>query len=263
LSDEGVLLTVAYDGGPFSGWAPQKNAVTVAGTLLEAIQKLRPGVTEVRGSSRTDAGVHARGQRAAFDAPAGIPTRGWALGLSSHLPPTVSIRAASRVEAGYDPRHHGLGKRYIYSLHRDLLRDPFLEGRAWRVAAPLDLAAMREAAAALIGTHDFCAYRSSADERVDTVRTLRRVSIDEDPGDPRLLRVVVEGDRFMYNMIRIITGTLVDVGAGRLPRGVFAQALASKRREDLGQTAPPQGLLLDEIFLDREGDDRWPPPPGG
>jgi tRNA pseudouridine38-40 synthase len=259
VSDEGVLLTVAYDGGSYAGWAPQKNATTVAGVLLNAVRALRPGVRELRGVSRTDAGVHARGQRVAFDAPAGIPTRGWALGLTSHLPPTIAVRAAARVPAGYDPRGHTRGKRYIYTILLDLLRDPFLESHAWRVVAPLDLGRMQVAAASLLGTHDFRAYRSSGDERTDTVRTLRRVEVLPDLADRRLFRVVVEGDRFLYNMVRILTGTLVDVGAGRLDPEAPARALLTGERGALGQTAPPQGLTLDEVFLTDEGDDRWPP----
>lgn len=259
MSNDGVLLTVAYDGAPYAGWAPQKNATTVAGVLLEAVRKLRPSVSELRGCSRTDSGVHARGQRVAFDAPEGIPARGWALGLTSHLPMTIAVRTASKVPAGFEPRRHVFGKRYIYSIQRDLLRDPFLEGRAWRIAAPLDLSLMRTAAAALLGTHDFRAYRAAADERTDTVRTMRRVDVIEEPSDPRIVRLVVEGDRFLYNMVRILAGTFVDIGAGRLPTDTFAVALASGRREDLGQTAPPFGLMLDEIFLDEEGEERWPP----
>lgn len=256
--DEGILLTVAYDGGAFAGWAPQKNAVTVAGVLLEAIRQLRPEVREVRGASRTDAGVHARGQRASFDAPAGIPPRGWALGLTRHLPDTVAVRAASRVAVGYNPRHHGGGKRYLYQLHLDPLRDPFLDPTSWRQHTPLDVDRMRAATPGLLGTHDFRAYRASADERIDTVRTVRRAELLTDPQDPRRLTFAIEGDRFLYNMVRIITGTLVDVGKGTLPPEVFARALASGRREDLGQTAPPHGLLLDEVFLDTDGDERWP-----
>src|SRR5262245_52676739 len=112
----GVLLTVAYDGQPFSGWAPQRNAPTVAGELLAAIQTMQPDVREVRGASRTDAGVHARGQRAAFDAEGAIPPRGWVLGLCSRLPASIAVRSASLVPAGYDPRRHGRGKRYVYTL---------------------------------------------------------------------------------------------------------------------------------------------------
>ncbi|MCS6900772.1 MAG: tRNA pseudouridine(38-40) synthase TruA [Myxococcales bacterium] len=259
MTAAGVLLTVAYDGGAYAGWAPQKHAVTVAGTLLEAIRRMAPAVDEVRGVSRTDAGVHARGQRVAFDAPENIPLRGWVLGLTRNLPPDISVRAAARVETGFDPRFHSIGKRYIYTVLCDPLRDPFLEGYAWRLPEPLDLEPMRRAAATLLGTHDFRAFRAAADERTDTTRTLRRVEVLRDSADPRLLRVIVEGDRFLYHMVRILAGTLVDIGAGRREPEVCAGALASGERALLGQTAPARGLLLDEVFLDREGTERWPP----
>lgn len=258
MNEEGILLTVAYDGGAYAGWALQKNAATVAGTLLSAIQILRPSVKEIRGASRTDAGVHAQGQPVAFDAPPGIPPRGWALGLTSHLPATIAIRTASQVEVGYNPRFHSRGKRYIYTLLQDLLRDPFLDRYAWRVVAELDLERMRQAASYLLGTHDFRAYRASADERSNTVRTLTRVDIEEDTDDPRVLRVIVEGDRFLYNMVRILVGTLVDIGAGRRAVSTTASALLSGQRSELGQTAPAHGLSLDEVFLEGEITEGWP-----
>jgi tRNA pseudouridine38-40 synthase len=255
---EGVLLTVAYDGTPFSGWAPQTNARTIAGELLAAVRALRPEVREVRGASRTDAGVHAMGQRAAFDVDAPIPPRGWVLGLGSHLPVEIAVRAASRVAPGFTPRFRSTGKRYIYTLLLDPARDPFWDRRALRVPQPLDLEAMAAEAATAIGCHDFRAFRASADERRETVRTIRSFALRRDPTDARLVRLVVEGDRFLYNMVRILSGSLVDVGLGRLRPGAFARALASGERSDLGPTAPAHGLLLDEVFLDTTGDDLWP-----
>ncbi|RYE91939.1 MAG: tRNA pseudouridine(38-40) synthase TruA [Myxococcales bacterium] len=257
---QGVLLTIAYDGGPFHGWAIQRNAVSVGGVLLAAIHKIRPGVRELFGASRTDAGVHARCQKVSFDAAPGVNPRGWALGLNSFLPPTIAVRAASHVPAGYDTRFHGRGKRYVYTVLADRLRDPLHEGHSWRVPARLDPVRMQEAARHLLGTHDFRAFRAAADMRTDTTRTLRRVELHIDPLDPRLMRLIVEGDRFMYNMVRIIAGTLVDVGAGRRSTDATAEALRTGDRERLGQTAPAAGLLLDEVMLDTEGDDLWPPP---
>ncbi len=259
----GVLLTVAYEGSAFHGWAPQRGVETASGALLRAIQQLCPGVTEVRGSSRTDAGVHAIGQRAAFDGSGGIPPRGWALGLARHLPPALAVRRAARVDAGFQPRFHNRGKRYVYTFVLDPVRDPFWRGRAWRLEPGLDLGAMRAAAELLRGEHDFAAFRASLDGRERTVCTLAHVAIEEAPpgGDARVVRLVVEGDRFLYNMVRIIAGTLADVGRGRRPPEAVARAFASGRREELGPTAPPHGLLLDEVFLLTEGHDPWPPLP--
>ncbi|MFO0660020.1 MAG: tRNA pseudouridine synthase A, partial [Polyangiaceae bacterium] len=121
---EGVLLRVAYLGTSFSGWAPQPGQSTVAGTLLDAVRAMRPEVTEVRGSSRTDAGVHARGQVVAFDCDRRIPSKGWVLGLGTHLPDSISVRSAGRIRAGFIPRFHATGKRYEYTLLEDVRRDP-------------------------------------------------------------------------------------------------------------------------------------------
>jgi tRNA pseudouridine38-40 synthase len=257
----GVLLTVAYDGGPFAGFATQPNQRTVAGELLGAIRAVDPAVREIRGASRTDAGVHAHGQRVAFDTAATIPSRGWALAIGRHLPAEIAVRRAAMVAEGFTPRFENRGKRYRYLILRDPVRDPFLEGRAWRAPGmfgeePLALA-QREAALA-VGTHDFAAFRSSADEREKTTRTVRRLEVSVDPGDARVVRVDVEGDAFLHNMVRILVGTLVDVARGHKAPGAIARALVSKERKEAGITAPSEGLYLMEVLLDDEGEDGWP-----
>jgi len=253
-----ILLTVAYDGTHFSGWAPQINSHTVTDELLGAIQRLRPAVRVIRGASRTDAGVHARGQRVAFDDDGVIPPKGWVLGLARHLPNTIAIRRAERRAAGFVPRFACRAKRYVYTLLADQLRDPFWEHRAYRHSHCLDPALLQAEAASVVGTHDFRAFRSSGDVRVDTVRTLSRVTIEPDGHDARVLRVIVEGNGFLYNMVRILVGTLLDVGRGHLAPGAMARAIVSGNRNDLGRTAPARGLLLDEIFFAEDGEEPWP-----
>lgn len=219
------------------------------GALTEAVRSLDPNVSTLRGASRTDAGVHARGQAVSFDPSRAIPCKGWVLGVNSALPPDLAIRHARQVEPGFDPRAFGRGKRYRYVLMLDRVRDPLVDRRAWRIEPPFDVDAARTEAAALLGTHDFRAFRSSADERVDTTRTLTRVELQGTP-DPRLLEIVVEGSAFLHNMVRILVGTIVDVARGRLASGACARALVSGARTDLGVTAPAHGLMLDEVFLD-------------
>jgi tRNA pseudouridine38-40 synthase len=260
----GVLLTVAYDGGPFAGFAIQPGQRTIAGELLGAVRAVDPRVAEIRGASRTDAGVHARGQRVAFDTALDVPPRGWALAVTRHLPREIAVRRAALIAPGFVPRFRSRGKRYRYLVSRDPVRDPFLDGRVWRSASFADAAALdraRREALLAVGTHDFAAFRSSADERTSTVRTLRAVDVSEDPGDPRLIRVDVEGDAFLHNMVRILVGTLADVARGRLPEGAIARALASRDRRDAGITAPGEGLYLMEVLLDDEGEAAWPPDP--
>lgn len=257
----GVLLTVAYDGGPFAGFVVQPGQRTVAGELLGALRALDPKIREIRGASRTDAGVHARGQRVAFDTSTTIPPRGFALGVSRHLPDEIAVRRAAIVPEGFSPRFGNRGKRYRYLVLRDPARDPFLSGRAWRAPGRLDEAAIERAAREAtdaVGTHDFGAFRASADERPVTVRTVRALTVTVDPVDPRIVRFDVEGDAFLHNMVRILVGTLVDVARGHRPPGSIARALASRDRRDAGITAPAEGLYLEEVMLDDEGVDAWP-----
>ena len=254
----GVLLRVAYDGERFSGWATTPGERTVEDVLRAAIATMDPEASSPRGASRTDAGVHASGQAVAFDASRDIDSRGWVLGLGSALDEDVAVRAASRVAVGVDPRRVSRGKRYRYRILQDPVRDPLWRGRTWRVGAPLDLVMMKREAAAACGTHDFRAFRSAHDKRQTTVRTLTRVDVElEQPA--RILGIVVEGTAFMHNMVRIITGTLVDVGRGKLGEGAIARAIASGQRSDLGETAPAHGLTLEHVDVGAEESDRWPP----
>ena len=258
MSNHSVLLTVAYDGRHFSGWAPQEGARTIAGELLGAIRAMDPHVAEVRGASRTDAGVHARGQLAAFDPSRDIEPKGWALGLSAHLPAEITIRQAAYVERGAEPRFSAIRKRYRYLILRDQLRDPFWEGKALRFSHQLDIHKLRAEAALLLGTHDFAAFRSSSDERTNTVRTIEEVHVEHWAGDSRVLGVDVVGSGFMHNMVRIIVGTLLDVARGKLAQGAIARAIESHRRGDLGMTAPAHGLYLENIDHKLALESAWP-----
>jgi tRNA pseudouridine38-40 synthase len=253
-----ILLTIAYDGRPFSGWARQEGARTVAGELLGAIQAMDPSVAEVRGASRTDARVHARGQLAAFHPSREITPKGWTLGLSAHLPAEIAIRQAARTAPDCEPRLVAVRKRYRYLILRDALRDPFWEGRALRFSHQLDIHVLRAEAACLLGTHDFSAFRSSADQRMHTIRTIQEVRIEHLAGDARVLALDIVGNAFMHNMVRIITGSLLDVARGRLQPGTIAKALSGGTRSDLGMTAPAHGLYLESVDHTLALEDAWP-----
>ncbi|HSC89963.1 MAG TPA: tRNA pseudouridine(38-40) synthase TruA [Polyangiaceae bacterium] len=260
---ERVLLVLAYDGAAFSGFAQQTNAPSIASTVDAAIREIDPGASRLVGASRTDGGVHARLQPAAFGSTKRIPSRSWVLALTSRLPPAICVTRAARVETAFDPRKHALWKRYKYRVLRSQIEDPFLAGRAWRVGQPIDVEAMRLEARTLLGTHDFAAFRSVEDRRVETVRSLSRVDVDVAADDARCVDVTVEGNKFMHNMVRIIVGTLVDVGLGRTAPGACQRALTSLRRSDLGMTAPARGLCLEHVELDTWGEDAWPDRAGG
>jgi tRNA pseudouridine38-40 synthase len=257
----GVLVEVAYDGTAFSGWATQRDARTVEDTVRGAILAVDPKATAPRGTSRTDAGVHAEGQLAAFDAELVIPARGWVLALNQHLPDDVAVRSARVVPSGYAPRFASKKKRYRYEWIFDKLRDPLLRDRAWRIGYDMDMDLVGREAKTIVGTHDFAAFRSAGDERDVTVRTIETVDVTPSRSDPRRWSIGIEGSAFLYNMVRILVGTLADVGRGHLEPGAIARALDKKQRALAGQTAPPHGLFLERIDLDlpAEAGERWPP----
>ena len=256
---DGVLLRVAYDGTLFHGWAAQNGVRTVEETLLGAVRALDPQASRLRGTSRTDSGVHAEGQLVAFDASRDIPPRGWALGLNQHLPEDLAVRSARILVSGFSPRFAAVAKRYRYRVLLDDVRDPGWRTRAWRVSGA-DPGVMAREAEVARGTHDFAAFRSSGDLRIDTVRTLTRVAIERD-ADPRVVSVLVEGNAFLYNMVRILVGTLVDVARGRLARGALGRALEARDRRLAGTTAPAHGLVLEHVDMELPpgAGEPWPP----
>ena len=246
----GVLLTVAYDGRRFSGWARQTNARSVAGELDGAIAAIDPKASQTRGLSRTDAGVHAREQLVAFDTDKDIGLRGWVLALSQHLPDEIAVVRATRVTPGFDARRLATRKVYRYTVLHSLVRDPFLEGRAWRVMERFNHSDLNAIAQSLVGKHDFAAFRGAADTRTETVRQIFRIEVRPAHSDQRITQVEVEGDKFLYNMVRIIVGTLIDIGRERRPKDALTRALASGERTDLGMTAPPDGLCLERVIVE-------------
>jgi tRNA pseudouridine38-40 synthase len=268
----GVLVQIAYLGTHFRGWASQKVGRTVHGEVAGAIRAVDPRASAPRGASRTDAGVHAEGQIATFDAVLDIPPRGWVLALNEHLPDDVCVRRAWRVPLGLAPRTIIRGKRYVYRALLDRVRDPLWKDRAWRIGWPIDLAKLAREGERLVGTHDFAAFRSSHDARIDTVRTITRVSVvregarewalrEEGGPDGRVVAILVEGNAFLYNMVRISVGTLMDVARGKLEEGAVARALLTRDRKTLGTTAPAHGLTLERAFFDlpEEASGPWPP----
>lgn len=245
-----IRLIVRYDGTGLAGWQRQRGVRTVQEELERAAGAMAGAPVRVHWAGRTDAGVHALAQIASFRTDATIPPKGWVFGLTSQLPPQIAVREAREVPDGYDPRRASGGKRYRYVVLNAPTRDPLLRDRAWHVFDRLDLGAMREGAAHLHGRHDFRAFRAADCERVSTVRHLFRVElIERFAGNRELLALEVEGTAFLKNMVRIITGTLIDVGRGRLAPSAIPALLAEGDRTRAGITAPPHGLYLDEVFV--------------
>lgn len=264
----GVRLTLAYDGTEFAGFQRQPTARTIQAELEAAIARVTQTPVVTRGAGRTDAGVHAEGQVVAFDTDRELPPRRWLLALNRYLPDDVAVQAVSECAPGYDPRFDAIDKLYRYLFYLGLGRAPLLRHRAWHLsragaardearidsrACQLDLTAMREAAAALVGTHDFRAFRASDDTRENTQRSLHRVDLIEAfHAQPHVLALEVRGSAFMKNMVRIIAGTLVAVGRGRLtPTQVAALLQSTAVRSKHSETAPAHGLTLVHVSLGR------------
>ena len=243
-----IRLVVEYDGFALCGWQRQLNGPTVQGHLEAALAKLLQHDVVVAGASRTDAGVHARGQVASFRTEKAIPLHGIRRGLNSLLPPEIAIREATEVDDAFHPRFSATGKHYRYTLFVRADRSPMWRDRAWHHPDALDRDAMRRAALALLGEHDFAAFRAAGCTARTTTRRIDAIDIGEP--EPDLVVVDVRGNAFLRNMVRIVVGTLTEVGTGRRPAAQVAEILASRDRTRAGITAPPYGLELIEVRYD-------------
>lgn len=244
-----IRLIVRYDGTDLAGWQRQRGVRTVQQELETAASAMAQAPIRIHGAGRTDAGVHALAQVASFVTESNIPLKGWRLGLNSKLPRDIAVLDARTVQDGYDPRRASAGKRYRYLLSTHRSRDPLLRDRAWHVFDPLDVGLMQKCADELLGVHDFAGFRAADCERTSTVRHLFRLQWKEQFGaNPTVIALEVEGTAFLKNMVRIIVGTLVDIGRGKLPPDTIKRLLATKDRTLGGITAPPQGLYLDEVW---------------
>jgi tRNA pseudouridine38-40 synthase len=243
-----IRLVVEYDGTDLSGWQRQANGPTVQGHLEAALAKLLQHETPVVGASRTDAGVHARGQVASFRTERAIPLHGFRRGLNSMLPDSIAIREATEVGDDFHPRFSATGKHYRYTLLARPDRSPRLARDSWHVSDPLDAEAMQAAATLLVGTHDFAAFRAAGCASKTSVRRIESISVVRRPDD----RVIVDvrGNAFLRNMVRILVGTLAEVGSGARQVTQVSEILAGKDRTKAGITAPPQGLELIEVRYD-------------
>jgi tRNA pseudouridine38-40 synthase len=240
-----IKLTIEYDGTDFSGWQRQDGRRTVQGTLEQSVKDLLGEVVEVRGAGRTDAGVHADGQVASLPLVSRIPEGGLLRGLNTILPADVAITDVAEVEPGFDARFSARGKIYRYRIWNHFVRSPRHARASWHCRRPLDLAAMRAAAAMLCGEHDFRGFRASDCDRKNTVRVIRRFDLHRQGA---IVDLEVEATAFLKNMVRILVGTLADVGRGKLDMSSVARALEMGDRAAGGVTAPPQGLTLARVI---------------
>lgn len=253
-------LTIAYDGADFHGWQrqvgpdPERQALrTVAGVLEHALRRVLAQPVHVVGASRTDAGVHAKGQVAHFDAHLRIPIEKVPAALNSRLPQDLEVVAAQPVAPGFDAITSAVSKRYRYRIFNSPRRPLNKRNFVWHCWTPLEVEPMRDAGRRLVGEHDFAAFAAAGHGRASTVRTIHGCVVENHQPE---VQVIVEGDGFLYHMVRIITGTLVEVARGRFSPDVIDRMLESGDRRQGGPTLPSRGLCLEWIRYEEEMNDQ-------
>ncbi len=245
-------LTLSYRGTAYAGWQRQKNALAVQQVVEEALAELLGRHVRIFAASRTDAGVHARGQVAHLELPRPFPERGLVHGTARSLPSDVRILAAHRMSDGFHARKSVVGKEYVYRVWRGRIVPPLEEPFVMRVERELDVAAMRRALAAVPGRHDFTAFALEGGSHTDPRRRLFAATLDE-AGRELVFRFA--GDGFLRGMVRSLVGTLVEVGEGRRPAESMAELLGGRPRSEAGRTAQARGLVLERVFYPP----RWQP----
>jgi len=237
---------ISYDGSGFSGYQVQPNKRTVQSQIESVLAKIHKGsVVKIAASGRTDAGVHAKGQVIHFDSALSLPEDKWELALNSMLPEDISVLSVEKADSAFHVRFDASGKEYRYFLYQSPKRDPFQRNYAYHYPYPLNLAVMRKACTFLLGTHDFSSFCSARTEVEDKVRTIETIEISQD-GDRISFRFI--GNGFLYNMVRILVGTLIEVGSGKRQPEEIVGILEKRDRRYAGKTAPGQGLYLWKVF---------------
>jgi tRNA pseudouridine38-40 synthase len=240
-----IKLTIAYDGTHYAGWQVQSGQTAVQEVIEKAIEKITGQRTRVMASGRTDAGVHALGQVVGFQTETHLGTEVLRRALNATLPRDIAVLAAVEIPSGFHPTLDVVRKRYRYVIHDGPVRDVFRRHYCWHVHRRLDAEAMQRALDVLVGKHDFSSFETSGAERQSSVRTVFDIQVRRGRGDQcDLVTVEIEADGFLYNMVRTIVGSAVEVGRGAQPESWIAEILARTDRRTAGKTAPPQGLFL-------------------
>ncbi|HPD00978.1 MAG TPA: tRNA pseudouridine(38-40) synthase TruA [Acetivibrio sp.] len=240
-----IKLTIEYDGTNYHGWQTQNNARTVQDVIEKAIEGLTGEKVALIGSSRTDYGVHALGQVANFATNSTIPGDRFCYALNRILPEDIVIRESCEVGLDFHARFQAKGKKYRYIIYNSRFPSAILRNRAYHVSYNLDIDEMKKAALSFLGTHDFSTFKASGSSVKTSVRTITSVSLEKN-GD--VLEFEICGNGFLYNMVRIIVGTLVDVGMGRIKADDISDIINGKDRKKAGRTAPAHGLYLVEVY---------------
>lgn len=244
-----ILMTLAYDGGQYHGWQRQTHSKSVQEVVERALSKVYRQNIHIEASGRTDAGVHAYGQTATFEVDSTFPIENLKLVVNRILPQDIFITQAIQVPDGFHARYHAVGKTYEYHMIRSEIRDPFRHRYAHQVTKPLNVEKIREAMPYFLGTHDFKTFMASGSQIQDTVRTVYDFDLTVE-GDE--LKFKITGDGFLYNMVRIIIGTLIHVGLGKVNPSAIPDIIHSGDRNRAKYTAPACGLYLSRVYYDMD-----------
>jgi tRNA pseudouridine38-40 synthase len=242
-----IKVTIAYKGGNYHGFERQKNAVGVQNIIEDALNKLTGEKTDIIGCSRTDTGVHAREFIFNFHTETRLKTGRIVTGLNHFLPHDIAAKGAEIVPDEFHARYSCTGKEYEYIIFCSKNRDPFFEGLSYRYFFPIDENLLQRELAVIVGKHDFRSFCGQNGFRENTVREIFSADIKRSVD---VISIKISGDGFLYNMIRIIVGTLLEINEGKRPPGAMADVLNAKDRSAAGRTAPPEGLYLNRVTYD-------------
>jgi len=240
-----IKLTIEYDGTAYHGWQSQVNATAIQDIVTTALNSLTGENCSITGASRTDTGVHALGQVCNFFTDSSIPSDKFAYALNTFLPEDVVIRRSEEVSPDFHARFSTKGKKYRYLFYNSVFPSALQRNRAYHIYYPLDTVAMQQAAGYFTGTHDFIAFSATGGSVKTTVRTITQANVER---DGEMVEFCVTGDGFLYNMVRIIAGTLVEVGFGKIKPDAIPGIIAACDRRKAGRTAPAHGLYLVEVY---------------
>ncbi|SHK35390.1 tRNA pseudouridine(38-40) synthase TruA [Paramaledivibacter caminithermalis] len=240
-----VKLTIAYDGTNYSGWQRQNNARTIQYEIEKALKKILKKDIAIHGSGRTDAGVHALGQAASFIEDFTLPTHKIPVVINNVLPKDIVINSAEEMDMDFHARYCAKGKKYIYKIYNDSIRNPIYRNYSWFINEDINLKKIIEASKYFIGQHDFKSFMAAGSNIKDTIRTIYSINIYR---KDKFIIIEYEGNGFLYKMVRIITATLIDINFNKISIKDLEDIIKSKDRSKAGPTAPAQGLYLAEVY---------------
>lgn len=240
-----LKITIEYKGTNYHGWQRQNNAVSIQEALEVAIEKITREKVTLTGSGRTDCGVHARGQVANFFSSTRIPADRLPSAINSQLPKDIVVVCCEEESEGFHSRYSAQGKEYSYTIYNKQYQSPFYSDTSWHIPYSLDLSKMIESCKYFVGTYDFVGFMSTGSSIKTTVRSIYTFELNHDNG---IITFTTRGNGYLYNMVRIMVGTIVEVGKGKIQPNELPGIIASKERNNAGPTAPAQGLCLERVF---------------